>query len=217
MQGRIEDDKKRCRELLERFPVTFVREIAQEVEYDKEKRLQGQFTRYIRKLSGSENLVCYSVDWDVHVDSRRWEDDIEWDIGFKYENQYYVTLRFYRDQLCTILYANDQTKCIVRYYKNKVHIDKITEEFMPSAKELECIRLVLGIGIRPNCHDLDGTFDTNIVHYFHKHAWSCYKDGDRFYRLESVYTVLLIHKHCPECPLARLSKDVLKLILVKCI
>lgn len=213
MKGRMEDDKKICLEFLKRFSVTLIREIAQDVENNKTKRLEALFTRYI----GCKDIECFSVEWDINVHFRKWEDDIDWDIVFLYKNKHSVTLKFYRDQLCGILCATNRTKCIVRYYKNEVYIDKITEAFMPTTEELECIRLVLGIGIRSNCHDLDGKFNNSAIKYFYKHVWSCFTDDNHFYHLESVYTVLLIHKHCPDSLLARLSKDVLKLILVKCI
>lgn len=209
----MEDDKKFCREFLKRFPVSYIREIAKDVERDKTKRLEALFTRYI----GCKDIRCTSVEWDIDDHWWKCEDEINWKIVFLYKIKHYVTLKFFKDEICSISYSSNATKCIVLYCENKVSIDKITEPFMPSAEELECIRLVLGIVIRPNCHEFDGTFNMSALKYFHKHVWLCFNDDNHFYRLESVYTVLLIHKHCPDSLLARLSKDVLKLILIDCI
>lgn len=87
---------------------------------------------------------------------------------------------------------------------------------MPSAGELECIRLLLGITLQPNNHELGGSLNYNRIKYMYDQCRSCFEEYSA-YELDAVYFVLLIHKHCPTSVIGQLPKDILKLILVKCL
>ena len=209
MEGQIEKDVQLARDLLMRLSDSRISELADTVQFEKRRNLQSLITRYIQNLRGCSNMTCTSIVWDIHDG-----DFADWYIELCFDDLDSVSLSFINHELMSIQ-VNDLTFCGRDTRDNIFWLENCYYGY-PSEDVLNGIQSLLGLSVNFDFPIMEGSLNTELIKYCHRKVFDNYDVCYSFYIQRSIYTVLLIYKHCPESQLARLPKDLLRYLLNYC-
>lgn len=208
MEGQIEKDVQLVRELLMRLSDSRISELVETVRSEKLSNLQSLITRYIQKLRGCSQMTCDSITWDIHDGYFA-----DWYIELSFDDPHSIRLSLVNDELMSIE-VNDFRFC-ARDTRN-IFCLVCRHYGYPSEGVLNGIQSLLGLSANFDLHVMEGSLNTEFISYCHRKVFDKFDVCYSFYIQRSIYTVLLIYKHCPESQLARLSKDLLRYMLNYC-
>ncbi len=208
MEGQIEKDTQLARELLMRLSDSRISELVETVRSEKLRNLKNVITRYIQNLRGCSHMTCDSITWDIYDG-----DFADWYIELSFDDSDSVCLSFLNDELMSIE-VNDWRFC-ERDTRNIFR--PVSRHYgYPSEDVLNGIQSLLGLSVNFDLHTVEGLLNTELIKYCHRKVFDNFDACYSFYIQRSIYTVLLIYKHCPESQLTRLPKDLLRYMLNYC-